>query len=93
MANTQRAQFSSRLGFILAAAGSAIGLGNIWGFPTQTASNGGAVFLFIYLLMVFVLAYPLLIAELTIGRYGNANPVRSLSAYPADKNGLVGYLG
>ncbi|OOE81791.1 sodium-dependent transporter [Salinivibrio siamensis] len=99
MANTQRAQFSSRLGFILAAAGSAIGLGNIWGFPTQTASNGGAVFLFIYLIMIFVLAYPLLVAELTIGRYGNANPVRSLSSVAGGQKwlgrllGLVGMLG
>jgi len=77
MSNT-RSQFSSRLGFILAAAGSAIGLGNIWGFPTQTASNGGAAFLLVYVFMIFILAYPMLIAELTIGRYGEANPIRSL---------------
>ncbi len=74
----QRGQFSSRLGFILAAAGSAVGLGNIWGFPTQTASNGGAAFLLIYLALIFVLAYPVLCAELLIGRHGQSNPVASM---------------
>nr|WP_086939596.1 sodium-dependent transporter [Thaumasiovibrio occultus] len=75
-----RAQFSSKLGFVLAAAGSAVGLGNIWGFPTQTATNGGAAFLLVYLLMVVILGYPLLVAELAIGRYSQANPVKSASA-------------
>ena len=49
MATGSRAQFSSRFGFLMAAAGSAVGVGNIWGFPTQAASNGGAVFLLVYL--------------------------------------------
>lgn len=80
MAGSSRGHFSSRLGFIMAAAGSAVGLGNIWGFPTQAASHGGAVFLFTYLLMVFLVAYPMLVAELTIGRYGQSNPLRSLKA-------------
>jgi NSS family neurotransmitter:Na+ symporter len=66
------------MGFIMAAAGSAVGLGNVWGFPTQTASNGGAAFLVMYLLMMLVLAFPMLVAELTIGRYGQSNPVASL---------------
>ncbi len=74
MASSSRGQFSSRFGFIMAAAGSAVGLGNVWGFPTQAASNGGAVFLLVYLCMVFLLAYPMLVAELTIGRYGQSNP-------------------
>jgi neurotransmitter:Na+ symporter, NSS family len=73
-----RGEFSSRLGFILAASGSAVGLGNIWGFPTQTANNGGAVFLLIYLLLAFALAYPALMAELMIGRYARANIVSAL---------------
>ncbi|MCL9782049.1 sodium-dependent transporter [Vibrio sp. S4M6] len=90
MAGSSRGHFSSRLGFILAAAGSAVGLGNIWGFPTQAASNGGALFLIIYLLMVFLLAYPILVAELTIGRYGQANPIRSLKAvWPSGKVAAV----
>jgi len=90
MASNSRAQFSSKFGFIMAAAGSAVGLGNIWGFPTQAASNGGAVFLFVYLAMVCLLAYPMLIAELTIGRYGQSNPIGSIRAvWPKGKVGSV----
>ncbi len=73
-----RGEFSSRIGFIMAAAGSAVGLGNIWGFPTQTASNGGAAFVLVYLVLAFCLAYPAFMAELLIGRYGQANAVSSL---------------
>lgn len=75
---SDRGEFSSRFGFIMAAAGSAVGLGNIWGFPTQAASNGGAAFLLVYLLLAFVLAYPVLMAELIIGRHAHANAVRAL---------------
>ncbi|MDO3384727.1 sodium-dependent transporter [Gilvimarinus sp. SDUM040013] len=74
-----RGQFSSKIGFLLAAAGSAVGLGNIWGFPTQAASNGGAAFLLVYLILAFVLAYPALMAELTIGRYSRSNVFTALS--------------
>ena len=73
-----RGQFSSRIGFILAAAGSAVGLGNIWGFPTQVASNGGAAFVLVYIILAFCLAYPVLMAELTIGRATRANMVDAL---------------
>lgn len=73
-----RGQFSSRFGFVMAAAGSAVGLGNIWGFPTQAASNGGAAFLLVYLFLAFTLAYPALMAELIIGRHAHANAVRAL---------------
>lgn len=73
-----RGGFSSRIGFIMAAAGSAVGLGNIWGFPTQTASNGGAAFVLVYLVLAFCLAYPAFMAELLIGRYGQANAVTSM---------------
>lgn len=62
----------------MAAAGSAVGLGNIWGFPTQAASNGGAAFLLVYLLLAFTLAYPALMAELIIGRHAHANAVSAL---------------
>lgn len=80
----------------MAAAGSAVGLGNVWGFPTQAASNGGAVFLLVYLCMVFLLAYPMLVAELTIGRYGQSNPIRAFrSVWPQGKWGaiLLGVIG
>ena len=54
---TTRSQFTSRSGFIMAAAGSAVGLGNIWGFPTQVADNGGAAFVLVYLALTFLLAF------------------------------------
>ncbi len=73
-----RGEFSSRFGFIMAAAGSAVGLGNIWGFPTQAASNGGGAFLLVYLVLAFSLAYPALMAELVIGRHAHANAVKAL---------------
>ena len=75
---TIRSQFSSRLGFIIAAAGCAVGIGNIWSFPAQTAENGGAAFVLVYLVLSFILAYPALVAELTIGRYSQSNPVTAL---------------
>lgn len=73
-----RGEFSSRFGFVMAAAGSAVGLGNIWGFPTQAASNGGAAFLLVYLVVAFTLAYPALMAELILGRHAHANAVSAL---------------
>lgn len=73
-----RGEFSSRFGFLMAASGSAVGLGNIWGFPTNAASNGGAAFLFTYLFLAFALAYPALMAELIIGRHAKANAVTAL---------------
>lgn len=78
--SSARLVFSTRLGFVMAAAGSAIGVGNIWGFPTQVAQNGGAAFILVYLLMVVVLAYPMLVAELTIGRLAKKNPVIALAS-------------
>jgi NSS family neurotransmitter:Na+ symporter len=93
-----RGEFSSRFGFLMAAAGSAVGLGNIWGFPTNAASNGGAAFLFAYLLLAFALAYPALMAELIIGRYARANGVtalRTIATGPKSKlfGSVVGGLG
>jgi NSS family neurotransmitter:Na+ symporter len=93
-----RGEFSSRFGFLMAAAGSAVGLGNIWGFPTNAASNGGAAFLFAYLVLAFALAYPALMAELIIGRYARANGVtalRTIATGPKSKlfGSVVGGLG
>ncbi|WP_370167127.1 sodium-dependent transporter [Marisediminitalea sp.] len=89
-----RGEFSSRIGFILAAAGSAVGLGNIWGFPTQVASNGGAAFVLVYLLLAFALAYPVLMAELIIGRAHRANMVDSLGQITTNPLGrLTGLWG
>lgn len=93
MANSNRGHFSSRIGFIMAAAGSAVGLGNVWGFPTKAASNGGAAFLVIYLAMVFLLAFPMLVAELTIGRHGQANPIASLKSIWTKNRAAAGFFG
>lgn len=75
---SSRGQFHSRFGFIMAAAGAAVGLANIWGFPTQVANNGGAAFVIMYLVLTFFLAFPVFMAELLIGRYGQANLASSL---------------
>ncbi len=93
-----RGEFSSRFGFLMAAAGSAVGLGNIWGFPTNAASNGGAAFLFLYLFLAFTLAYPALMAELIIGRHTRSNAVgalRQLAPNPklAKLGSVVGFAG
>ena len=76
----QRGEFSSRLAFIFAASGSAVGLGNIWGFPTNAAENGGAAFVLIYLILAFLLAYPAMMAELIIGRHTRSNMVSALQS-------------
>ena len=89
-----RGEFSSRFGFILAAAGSAVGLGNIWGFPNQVAENGGAAFVLVYLLLAFVLSYPVLMAELVIGRAKRANMVDALGSISGNSIGRgVGLWG
>lgn len=93
-----RENFGSRMGFILAAAGAAVGLGNIWAFPTQAASNGGGAFLVVYLVMILLVAFPMLISEMAIGRFGQANPVdsmRKLTANPLQQklSAAVGWLG
>ncbi len=74
-----RDTFQSRIGFILAAAGSAIGLGNIWGFPTQAANNGGGAFVFVYLIMTLLVGLPALYTEMYIGNRHQKNSVESLA--------------
>ncbi|PIS27989.1 MAG: sodium-dependent transporter [Candidatus Marinimicrobia bacterium CG08_land_8_20_14_0_20_45_22] len=78
--NNQREQWGSRIGFILSATGSAIGLGNIWRFPYLVGENGGAAFIFVYLICVFVIGLSLVITEMIIGRTGQKNPVGSFRA-------------
>ena len=68
-------KFGSRIGFILAAAGSAVGLGNVWRFPYMTAENGGAAFVLLYLGCVVLIGVPVLLAELAIGRASGKNAV------------------
>ena len=63
-----RGSWGSGLGFVLAAAGSAVGLGNIWGFPMQVGKGGGAIFVPLYLACVAFICFPILVAELALGR-------------------------
>lgn len=72
---SSRGSWGSRIGFILAGAGSAVGLGSIWRFPYMTGENGGAVFVIIYLACCFLIGYPVMLAELTLGRHSGKNPV------------------
>ena len=77
MAKIDRANFGSKLGVILASAGSAVGLGNIWRFPYETGNHGGAAFILIYLGCIFLLGLPIMIAEFLIGRRSRANTARA----------------
>ncbi|MCK5330278.1 MAG: sodium-dependent transporter [Candidatus Marinimicrobia bacterium] len=76
----QREHWGSKLGFILAATGSAIGLGNIWKFPYIAGENGGAAFIFIYLICIAIIGLPVLIAEILVGRTTQRNPVGAFKA-------------
>ncbi|MGF7186550.1 NSS family neurotransmitter:Na+ symporter [Desulfitispora alkaliphila] len=75
-----RENWSSKLGFILAAAGSAIGLGNIWRFSYVAGEQGGAAFLFIYLFAILLIGYPLMVTEIGIGRKTQKNPIGAFKA-------------
>jgi len=78
--STEREQWGSRLGFVLAAAGSAIGLGNIWRFPYLAGEGGGGAFVLIYLLCVLLIGMPYLYAELSLGRNSQRNPVGAIKS-------------
>jgi NSS family neurotransmitter:Na+ symporter len=89
-----RGAFGSRLGFILAAAGSAIGLGNIWRFPYTAGENGGAAFVIVYLVFVLLIGIPVLLAELSLGRHTKSNPVGAFKKIvPGSLWPYVGGLG
>jgi NSS family neurotransmitter:Na+ symporter len=92
---SQHGQWSSRLAFILASTGAAVGLGNIWRFPYEAAANGGGAFVLTYICMVMLLGMPMLIAEMLLGRLGRANPVTSLKILAKENNASSawGYLG
>ena len=88
-----RGTWGTRAGFILAAAGSAVGLGNIWGFPTQVGQGGGAAFVLIYLLCVLLICFPILVGESAIGRRAQQSPVGSFAHIrPGTRWWLVGAL-
>lgn len=93
--NRPRALWASRFGFVLAAAGSAIGLGNIWKFPYITGQHGGGAFVLVYLACIALVGVPILMAELLIGRQGRRDAVGSFAALerPSSPWMLVGWGG
>ena len=95
MANTgaPRDAFGTRAGFILAAAGSAVGLGNMWRFSYQASEGGGAAFVLLYIGMTIVLGIPLMLTEFGIGRRGQSAPVGALRRVAGPRWALVGWLG
>ncbi len=94
MQHHQRANFGSRLGIVLATAGSAVGLGNIWRFPYMTGQNGGAAFILLYILFVFLLGIPGMVAEFVVGRSAQSNAARAYNRMAGRTPWrVIGYLG
>lgn len=89
-----REQWTSKIGFILAAAGSAIGLGAIWKFPYMAGTNGGSVFVLLFIISTIAIGLPILLAEFVVGRMGQADAVTSLKRLAKGKNWFfLGWLG
>ena len=92
--NNQRGFWGSRWGFILAASGSAVGLGNVWKFPYIVGQNGGGAFVLIYLACIFVIGTPIMLAEFTLGRKTNRNPVGAFDQIRPNSSWVgIGYMG
>ncbi len=91
---SSKTNFNTKIGAILAAAGSAVGLGNIWRFPTEAGEHGGAAFIFIYILFMIILGVPVMISELAIGRYGQKNVSHSFATMSGGRKawGLMGIM-
>lgn len=90
--------WSSRLMFILAASGSAVGLGNIWRFPYLAGENGGGVFVVVYLLCIFLIGIPIMSAEILLGREGRQSPINTMRELTTRSNAnpgwqIVGWMG
>ena len=91
-------QWSSRLTFILAVTGSAIGLGNIWKFPYVAGANGGGAFVLVYLICILVIGFPIMVSEILLGRKGRRNPITSMQLLGKEETGsqswkIVGFIG
>jgi NSS family neurotransmitter:Na+ symporter len=94
MTQKERINFGSKLGVVAAAAGSAVGLGNIWRFPYELGQSGGGAFLLIYVLCVILLGLPIMTSEFMIGRMAQANAAGSFrSLAPGKKWWIVGLMG
>ena len=79
--SNERSGFSSRLGFVLATAGSAVGLGNIWRFPYLAAKYGGGIFLLVYIILALTFGYTLIMAETSLGRMTRKSPVGAFESF------------
>jgi NSS family neurotransmitter:Na+ symporter len=90
--SSERGGFS-RIGFIMAAAGSAVGLGNIWKYPFEVSNGGGAAFVITYLLICFIFCFPIMVAEIAIGRKTGLNPVGAFKKLGFPKWSIIGYMG
>lgn len=86
-----RSKFSGKIGFVLAAAGSAVGLGNIWRFPYLAAKYGGGVFLLVYLILVLTFGFSVMIAEIALGRKTGKSPIGAFAALNK-KYKFVGFI-
>ena len=89
----EHAHWSSRFGFLMASVGFAVGLGNIWRFPYVTGENGGAAFVLVYLACAFVIGVPIVIAEIMIGRRGQAGTAGSVKVVAAQENRSPTWIG
>lgn len=90
----KKAQFTTRLGVIAATVGSSVGLGNIWRFPYEAGTNGGGAFLLLYLFFILLIGFPLLCAELSIGRDYHSNAVKAFALVTGRRSwGWLGLLG
>ena len=93
MLDINRGSFSGRIGFILAAAGSAVGLGNIWKFPYEAGKNGGAAFLLLYFLLTFLFCYPIMVGEVAIGRRAGQGVYGAYKQLGGRRWASLGWLG
>lgn len=92
--SSERANFGSRLGIVLATAGSAVGLGNVWRFPFMTGQNGGAVFIIVYIVCILLLGIPGMVGEFIVGRHSQTNAARAYASISHHRWwGAVGLLG
>ncbi len=92
--NSSKGNFNTKMGGLLAAAGSAVGLGNVWRFPTETGTSGGAAFVVVYVFFMLVLGIPIMMSEFAIGRYGGKNVSHSFFSMSGNRRGwgLMGIL-
>lgn len=95
---SSHSQWSSKIGFLMAAVGSAVGLGSIWKFPYMTGDSGGSAFVIVFIISIALIGFPVLVTEWLIGRRGQSNPAASFRKVAVANNtspawSLLGYFG